>query len=131
MSLRRLQVIVVGSHLDSVDAGPGINDNGSGSATNLQMLIEFARLYLSNEEARAKVKSRVRFCFWGAEEEGLLGSEAYVARLASDNPGELANIAVNMNFDMLGRWAIVAALVRAAGCLCLTPCDAFRLQWQP
>jgi len=97
------QIVVVGSHLDSVDAGPGINDNGSGSATNLQLLLKFAQVYLRSPSTRAQVVSRVRFCFWGAEEEGLLGSEAYVHRLNSTDPAALARIAVNLNFDMLGR----------------------------
>jgi Zn-dependent M28 family amino/carboxypeptidase len=53
------QVIVVGSHLDSVPAGPGINDNGSGSAANLEMAIQFSKL-------RAPV-NKVRFIWFAAE----------------------------------------------------------------
>jgi Zn-dependent M28 family amino/carboxypeptidase len=83
------QVLMVGSHLDSVIAGPGINDNGSGSATNL----EVATLM-----AKSKPASTVRFAWWGAEELGLLGSENYVTTLPA---AELARITGYLNFDML------------------------------
>jgi len=86
-------VVVVGAHLDSVPAGPGINDNGSGTATILEIAKQLPRL-------GNKVKNKVRFAFWGAEELGLLGSTAYVTELAGN--GELANVALNLNFDMLG-----------------------------
>eukprot|EP00012_Vannella_robusta_P014372 CAMPEP_0206210840 /NCGR_PEP_ID=MMETSP0166-20121206/17777_1 /ASSEMBLY_ACC=CAM_ASM_000260 /TAXON_ID=95228 /ORGANISM="Vannella robusta, Strain DIVA3 518/3/11/1/6" /LENGTH=448 /DNA_ID=CAMNT_0053632571 /DNA_START=101 /DNA_END=1444 /DNA_ORIENTATION=- len=85
-------VIVVGSHLDSVPEGPGINDNGSGSATNLELATE---LYRNN----ATVLNKVRFAWWGAEELGLLGSSYYVAQAIES--GEINNIAMNLNFDML------------------------------
>jgi len=45
--------VLFGSHLDSVEAGPGINDNGSGSATNLQVLLEFAKLFRQEEDDRS------------------------------------------------------------------------------
>jgi len=87
------QVIVVGSHLDSVPAGPGINDNGSGSATNLELATS---LFASN----LTLTNKVRFAWWGAEELGLLGSEYYVSQAIES--GEINNIACNLNFDMLG-----------------------------
>jgi Zn-dependent M28 family amino/carboxypeptidase len=86
------RVVVVGAHLDSVLEGPGINDNGSGSATILETAIQLAK------EGK-KQQQQVRFAFWGAEENGLLGSEYYVANLSDD---ELATIYANLNFDMLG-----------------------------
>jgi len=84
--------IVVGSHLDSVDAGPGINDNGSGSATNLELALQIATTSLPLE-------NRVRFCWFAAEELGLIGSTVYVGNLSS---AEKAEIALMLNFDMLG-----------------------------
>lgn len=84
--------IVVGSHLDSVLAGPGINDNGSGSSTNLELAIQLAKLNL-------EITNKIRFAWWGAEEFGLIGSKFYVRNLTSD---ELDQIALNLNFDMLG-----------------------------
>ena len=88
------QVVVVGAHLDSVTAGPGINDNGSGSATILEIAQEMSQLKLTK-----KLERPVRFAFWGAEESGLLGSEHYVAALSDANR---AKIYANLNFDMLG-----------------------------
>jgi Zn-dependent M28 family amino/carboxypeptidase len=84
--------IVLGGHLDSVVPGPGINDNGSGSA----MILEFAE---ELAEMHARPANRVRFAFWGAEESGLLGSQNYVDTLPAD---QLAQIALNLNFDMVG-----------------------------
>ena len=83
-------VVMAGAHLDSVTAGPGINDNGSGSAA----LLETA-------EAIAKVKpeNTLRFAWWGAEESGLVGSTEYVEGLSE---AELGRIAMYMNYDMVG-----------------------------
>jgi len=86
------RVVVVGAHLDSVLDGPGINDNGSGTATILETAIQFAR-------EGQKPKQQLRFAFWGAEENNLLGSTHYVETLSDD---ELATIYANLNFDMLG-----------------------------
>ena len=85
------KVIVVGAHLDSVGAGPGINDNGSGSATILEIAEEMSELGITPRQ-------KVRFAFWGAEESGLLGSERYVSSLSEV---ELSKIYANLNFDML------------------------------
>ena len=87
-------VVVVGAHLDSVTEGPGINDNGSGSSTILEIAQEMAENKMINKPVRP-----VRFAFWGAEELGLLGSEHYVANLSDANR---AKIYANLNFDMLG-----------------------------
>lgn len=84
--------VMIGAHLDSVVQGPGINDNGSGSATVLEIALQMAKL----EE---KPSSRVRFAFWGAEEIGLLGSTHYVENLEDD---ELDSISAYLNFDMVG-----------------------------
>ena len=86
------RTIVVGAHLDSVIAGPGINDNGSGSSTILEIAEQFA-------ERDIEPRNRVRFAWWGAEELNLLGSQYYVNNLPA---AELANIAANLNFDMVG-----------------------------
>jgi Zn-dependent M28 family amino/carboxypeptidase len=84
-------VTIVGSHLDSVPEGPGINDNGSGSAFNLELALQIARKHI-------KLKNRVRFAFWGAEESGLVGSTRYRDALTEE---ALLQIAANLNFDML------------------------------
>jgi Zn-dependent M28 family amino/carboxypeptidase len=66
--------VVVGSHLDSVAAGPGINDDGSGSAQDLEIALQYGK-------AVKNPKNHLRFLFFGAEEEGLLGSAHYVDSL--------------------------------------------------
>ena len=96
------QTIVIGSHSDSVPAGPGINDNGSGSAANLALAVALARLFRT--PTYPKYKYRVRFCWWGAEEVGLLGSDYHVAQAKiSTVVGErLSDYLINLNYDMLG-----------------------------
>ena len=84
-------VVVVGAHLDSVAEGPGINDNGSGSATILEIAEEMAAL-------KRAPRQKVRFAFWGAEEFNLLGSQHYVDTLSDD---ALSRIFANLNFDMV------------------------------
>ena len=82
-------VVMAGAHLDSVPAGPGINDNGSGSA---------ALLEVGQNMAKVKPQNTVRLAWWGAEEEGLLGSAAYVEGLSD---AEKDRIALYLNFDMV------------------------------
>ena len=86
------RVVVVGAHLDSVTRGPGINDNGSGSAAILEIAETFAA---QDREARNKL----RFMWYGAEEFGLLGSEHYVENLSD---AEIDQIMAMVNFDMVG-----------------------------
>lgn len=88
---RARNVVVVGAHLDSVTEGPGINDNGSGTATLLTMAEQFHKL--------GGVKNKVRFAWWGAEENGLIGSTYYVDHLSA---AQKKRVALNLNFDMLG-----------------------------
>ncbi|SEF09627.1 M28 family peptidase [Jiangella alba] len=84
--------VVVGAHLDSVSAGEGINDNGSGSAQNLEIALQLAELDVTP-------RNQIVFAWWGAEESGLIGSQFYVDSLT---PRQLKNTAVNLNFDMVG-----------------------------
>jgi len=83
-------VVMLGAHSDSVRAGPGINDNGSGSSALLEILKQLSNFNITNT---------VRFAWWSAEEFGLQGSKYYVDSLSEE---EAANIAVYMNFDMIG-----------------------------
>lgn len=85
------KVVLLGAHLDSVAAGPGINDNGSGTAT----ILEIAEQMAKNKAPR----NPVRFAFWGAEEAGLVGSTKYVESLGE---ADVAKIGLDLNFDMLG-----------------------------
>ena len=83
-------VVMAGAHLDSVIEGPGINDNGSGSAALLETALMMANLNPENT---------LRFAWWAAEEQGLVGSHDYVDGLSE---AELDRIALYMNYDMVG-----------------------------
>jgi Zn-dependent M28 family amino/carboxypeptidase len=83
-------VVMVGAHLDSVDTGPGINDNGSGVAAILET---------AQQMAKVNPRNKVRFALWGAEEAGLVGSDHYVLGLSDE---QRAKIALYLNFDMIG-----------------------------
>jgi Zn-dependent M28 family amino/carboxypeptidase len=83
-------VVMAGAHLDSVNAGPGINDNGSGSAA----LIEVAE-----NLGKVKPQNTLRLAWWAAEESNLVGSTYYVNNLGT---AELQKIALYLNFDMVG-----------------------------
>lgn len=83
-------VVMVGAHLDAVNAGPGINDNGSGVGALLETAVHMARVNLANT---------VRFAFWAADEAGLAGSTHYVNSLPA---ADLARIALYLNFDVIG-----------------------------
>jgi len=85
----RANTVMAGAHLDSVQDGAGINDNGSGSAALLETAIQMKKV---------KPNNNVRFAWWGAEEEGLLGSEHYVGELTD---AQIAQIALYLNFDMI------------------------------
>ena len=87
------RTILLGAHLDSVPAGPGINDNGSGSSGILEIAEQIAKL-------GDKPRNRLRFAFWGAEESGLVGSTAYVEEQIET--GKDHQIEANLNFDMIG-----------------------------
>ncbi len=86
------QVVMAGSHLDSVTSGAGINDNGSGSAAVLETALAVSR-------ANFRPAKHLRFAWWGAEELGLVGSRYYVNRLAT---GDRSRISGYLNFDMIG-----------------------------
>ena len=83
-------VVMAGGHLDSVQRGPGINDNGSGSA---------ALLEVAEQMAKVKPRNKVRFAWWGGEEAGLVGSIAYVNGLSQ---ADRDKVALYLNFDMVG-----------------------------
>ncbi len=85
------QVTMFGAHLDGVSAGPGMNDNGSGSAALLENALTLA-------QQNPAMTGRVRFAWWTDEEQGLNGSDFYVRSLSST---ERAKIKAYYNFDMV------------------------------
>ena len=86
------RVVMAGAHLDSVPDGPGIEDNGTGSATLLEIALQMA-------ETGIEPRNTVRFAWWGAEEAGLVGSQYYVDSLSKR---QAKNIELYLNFDMIG-----------------------------
>ncbi|MEV6711890.1 M28 family metallopeptidase [Lentzea sp. NPDC051208] len=88
---RKNNVVMAGAHLDSVELGAGINDNGTGSAALLETALQLG--------ARPKVDNAIRFAWWGAEERGLIGSEEWVRSLTFE---QQLDIALYLNFDMVG-----------------------------
>jgi Zn-dependent M28 family amino/carboxypeptidase len=83
-------VVGVGAHLDSVAEGPGINDNGTGSAAILEV---------AENLAGTTPENAIRFFWWGAEESGLVGSQYYVDSLSQ---GQVKKFSAYLNFDMVG-----------------------------
>ncbi|RNJ58841.1 hypothetical protein D7B24_003927 [Verticillium nonalfalfae] len=82
--------VMLGGHSDSVAEGPGINDDGSGSLSLLEIATQLTNFDVNN---------CVRFAWWAGEEEGLLGSDYYVSVLPDD---ENEKIRLFMDYDMLG-----------------------------
>lgn len=85
-------VIMLGAHLDSVKAGAGINDDGSGSTLLLEIFAGLQRLGFRN---------KIRLAWWGAEENGLVGSKYYTSQI--NNTAEADNLLLYLNFDMVSR----------------------------
>lgn len=85
----QMNCVMLGGHSDSVDAGPGINDDGTGTLTLLEVATALSNF---------KVNNCVRFAWWAGEEEGLLGSDYYVSQLSVD---ENLKIRLFMDYDML------------------------------
>jgi hypothetical protein len=78
--------ILIGAHLDSWDQGTGAQDGGSGCA----MVMEAARAIAQSNVAPRR---SIRFVLWGGEEQGLMGSNAYIHLHAS----EMKNCIVALN----------------------------------
>jgi carboxypeptidase Q len=80
--------ILIGAHLDSWDFGTGAQDNGAGAVS----VLEVARAMMTLGKAPRR---SVRFALWGGEEQGLLGSYAYVQQHKS----ELSHCVAVLNTD--------------------------------
>lgn len=114
-------VVMLGAHLDSVPEGPGINDNGSGSAA----ILEVARELASND---IETENTVRFAWWGAEESGLVGSDSYIFgdgdMLEGISDEEYERIKLYLNFDMVASPNFIRGVYDGDG-------DAFELEGPP
>jgi aminopeptidase S len=84
------KVVMAGAHLDSVEDGPGMNDNGSGSAALLELAVRMG--------GSPEVTNQVRLAWWGAEEIDMDGSTHYVETLSG---ADRRKIALYLNLDMV------------------------------
>ena len=98
------EVVMVGGHLDSWIAGTGATDNGAGSVVALEVMRILNAL-------KVKPRRTIRIALWTGEEEGLLGSEGYVAQHFGSFPRSTAPDQMAMPKDMR----------KAAGPLALKP----------
>lgn len=96
------EVVIVSAHLDSWHQAQGCTDNGTGTATTL----EAARILA---KVGARPKRTIRFCLWGGEEQGLLGSRAYVQRHRTEMP----KVSALFNHDTGTNWAQSLAVTAA------------------
>ncbi len=84
-------VVLAGAHLDSVTAGPGINDDGSGSSWQLELAEQLAK-------PGTPPRNKIRFMWFGGEEDGLIGSRYYASHLSQ---AEINKISVMIDTDMI------------------------------
>ncbi len=82
-------IVYVTAHFDSVSAGPGANDNASGTGAILE---------IANAMKDLDIDKEIRFVAFGGEEEGLLGSKVYTKFLSQD---EKARSIACFNLDMV------------------------------
>ena len=83
------EIVLIGAHLDSWDLGTGAEDNG----VNAAMVIDVARAF---HDLGLVPRRTVRFALFTGEEQGMVGSEAYVAR----HRNELDRFAAVVLYDM-------------------------------
>ena len=91
-------VLMLGAHLDSVMDGPGMNDNGSGTMTVLEIARQLAAIP-GGPGVEGGGGWKVRFAFWAGEELGLFGSFQYTGELG---PEGASVIEAYLNLDMIG-----------------------------
>jgi hypothetical protein len=100
------ELVVIGAHLDSYPYASGATDNATGSAAMMEAVRVIRALGL-------KPRRTIRVALWAGEEQGLLGSRAYVRRHFLDEDGKPttahANLAAYFNLDngtgrILGIW---------------------------
>jgi carboxypeptidase Q len=90
----RDQIVLVGAHLDSWHTGTGAADNADGVVVAMEAMRILRAL-------GADARRTIRIALWGGEEQGLLGSEAYVERHLSgaDSVAARAGLSVYLNDD--------------------------------
>jgi Zn-dependent M28 family amino/carboxypeptidase len=91
------EVVAIGAHFDSWHGGTGATDNGAGSAVMMEVMRVLSTLHV-------KMDRTVRIVLWSGEEQGLLGSKAYVKEHFGDPvkgvvTAEHAKLAAYFNLD--------------------------------
>ena len=84
-------MVLLGAHLDSVPAGPGVNDDGSGTSFQLELAEQLAK-------PGTPPRNKIRFLWFGGEEDGLVGSQYYAAHLSD---AEVARTDMMLDTDMI------------------------------
>ena len=84
------EVVMIGAHFDSLQAATGATDNAAGSAA----MMEAMRIL---HAVGARPRRTIRLALWGGEEQGLLGSKAYVR----DHFGDPATMVLNPEHENL------------------------------
>jgi Zn-dependent M28 family amino/carboxypeptidase len=84
-------MVLLGAHLDSVPTGPGVNDDGSGTSFQLELAEQLAK-------AGTPPRNKIRFLWFGGEEDGLVGSQYYAAHLSDT---EVARTDMMLDTDMI------------------------------
>ncbi|KAL2023325.1 hypothetical protein VTK56DRAFT_3063 [Thermocarpiscus australiensis] len=95
-------IIMLGAHLDSVQQGPGVNDDGSGTAALLEIM--------TSVENYGGFPRKIRFvirAWWSADESGLLGSLYYTSHLSES---EADRIKYYFSYDKIGSPSPVFAI---------------------
>ena len=86
------EVVMAGAHLDCWHSSPGATDNADGSAT----LLEAARILRA---VGARPRRTIRFALWGGEEQGLLGSRAWVRQHLHGDENRTARERLSVYFN--------------------------------
>ena len=102
------EILVVGAHLDSWDLAEGTTDNGTGSVSVLGAAEAIVR-------SGQRPRRTIRFVLFNGEEQGLLGSYAYVKQHEAEMPNHLGDLVLDegqgpvKEFQLGGRDDLVAA----------------------
>ncbi len=90
------EVVIIGGHFDTWHAGTGATDNSSGSAVCLEAVRILQKVM---KEAGMQPRRTIRVGLWGAEEQGLIGSRAYVATHYANDARANENVTAYFNHD--------------------------------
>ena len=96
------EVVIIGAHMDSWDLGTGATDNGTGTASVLEALRAIKALGVTP-------KRTIRGILFSGEEQGILGSAAYVAAHMQEMPKIQAVLIDDLGTGRINGWALQKA----------------------